>query len=130
MRLETNEENSTSNLHICKSDTKFRAKNFRRSRLVLLNYLQENDKQKMVLFILIFFVMIIVVGAAAVLGFSFYLKRRTKRLKGENQKQFAEPPPYRSLFEPTEKELENFQKEEDDKLALLDFGKRKLESED
>lgn len=47
--------------------------------------------------------MLIVVSVSAILGFSFYLKRRTKKLRAENQKQFVgEPPPYHSLFEADE----------------------------
>lgn len=58
----------------------------------------------MILFIVIFFVMVIVVSVAAVAGFSFYLKRRTKAIETINPKQFIEPP-YRSLFEPDAAEL-------------------------
>ena len=57
--------------------------------------------------------MVIAVGASVVLGFSFYLNRRTKRLNSENNKQFVnELPPYRSLFEPTAEELRALKDEE------------------
>ncbi len=49
--------------------------------------------------------MIIVVGSAAVFAFSVILKRRQKRLGVDQQTQFDAPPPYRSLFEPTDEEL-------------------------
>lgn len=50
--------------------------------------------------------MVIVVGTAAVVGFTFFLKRRTARtLESHDQKQFADAPPYRSLFEPDEAEM-------------------------
>ena len=64
----------------------------------------------MLVFIVIFFVMVIVVGAAAVFGFSFYLKRRTKSLDSFNQNQFAESPP-RSLFAPDNEELRTIERE-------------------
>lgn len=68
----------------------------------------------MVIFILIFFAVILTVGAAAVLGFSFYLKRRTaKSLETKNQRQFADDaPPYRSLFEPDDEEIRALEREE------------------
>lgn len=66
----------------------------------------------MILFILIFFVMVIIIGASAVIGFSFYLKRRAGRLAGENQKQFADAPPYRSLFAPSDEEVRQFEQAE------------------
>lgn len=66
----------------------------------------------MVLFTLIFFAMVIVVGVSMVAGFSFFLKRRTKRLKTENQQKFIdEPPPYRSLFEPDAEEIRALEQE-------------------
>lgn len=60
--------------------------------------------QKMLVIITIFFATIIAVGLVSILGFSFYLKRKTKLIGSENQKQFAEPPLYRSLFEPNDAE--------------------------
>ncbi len=56
--------------------------------------------------------MVIVVGTAAVLGFSAFLKRRTKSLKHNNQSQFSEPPPYHSLFAPTDEEIRALEREE------------------
>lgn len=70
----------------------------------------------MITFILIFFVSIITVGALSVLGFAFYLKRRKKSLETNSPKQFAEPPPFRSLFEPTGEE---FRADEQAKSAEL-----------
>ena len=55
--------------------------------------------------IVFFFAAVVSIAAISVLSFSFYLKRKTKRLASENQKQFNEPPVYRSLFEPSEKEM-------------------------
>ena len=60
--------------------------------------------------------MVLAVGASAVLGLSFYLKRRTKLLNTENHRQIEELPPYRSLFEPSEEETRAFKREE--KLEL------------
>lgn len=57
----------------------------------------------MMTFTLLFFAVLIIVGVSAVVGFSFFLKRRTKKLRAENQKRFVgEPPPYHSLFEADE----------------------------
>ena len=56
--------------------------------------------------------MVIVVGVTTVVGFSFYLKRRTKSLKAVNQVQFSEPPPYQSLFSPTSEEIRALEREE------------------
>ncbi len=56
--------------------------------------------------------MVIAVGLSAVIGFSVYLKRRAKSLKSENQKQFREPPVFRSLFEPTSEEILALEREE------------------
>lgn len=56
--------------------------------------------------------MVITIGIAAILGFSFYLKRRTKLLNTNNQKQLDELPSYRSLFEPTDEEIRVFEREE------------------
>ncbi len=64
----------------------------------------------MITFILIFFAMVIVVGIAAVAGFSFYLKRKSKSLETSNQKQFDEPP-YRPLFAPTDEEIRALERE-------------------
>ncbi len=67
----------------------------------------------MIIFILIFFATIIIVGAAAVFGFSFYLKRRAKSLESNNQKQIVgDAPQYRSLFEPDEEEIRFLEREE------------------
>jgi hypothetical protein len=69
----------------------------------------------MISFILIFFVAIITVGLLSVLGFSFYFKRRNKSLQTNDQKQFNDALPYRSLFAPTDEEiraLENREREE------------------
>ena len=60
--------------------------------------------------------MVITVGLSAVIGFSFYLKRRTKLLNSQNYKQIDELPPYRSLFEPSEEELRGLEREEKLKL--------------
>lgn len=68
----------------------------------------------MLLFIVIFFVMVIAVGASAVLGFSFYLKRRPKSLAAaNNNKQFNVSPPGRSLFEPDAEELRSIESEKE-----------------
>ncbi len=56
--------------------------------------------------------MLMVVSAAAIGGFSVYLKRRAKSLESDNQKQFAAALPYRSLFEPTGEEIRAFEREE------------------
>lgn len=56
--------------------------------------------------------MVIAIGVFAVIGFSVYLKRRAKSLKSENQKQFREPPVFRSLFELTNEEILAFEREE------------------
>ncbi|MGI8555207.1 MAG: hypothetical protein ACR2LT_02475 [Pyrinomonadaceae bacterium] len=66
----------------------------------------------MILFVLIFFVIIIGVGASAVVGFSLYLKHRTKRLKGENNEEIDTVPPYRSLFAPDDEEIREFERTE------------------
>lgn len=56
--------------------------------------------------------MVIAVGIAAVAGFSIYLKRRNKSLDtAANRKQFDEPPPYRSLFEPDDAEIRALERE-------------------
>lgn len=60
----------------------------------------------MVVFILIFFASVIVVSVTAVVGFSIYLKRKTKPLESNNQRQFVDAvPPYRSLFAPDDEEV-------------------------
>lgn len=65
----------------------------------------------MVIFILIFFALVIAVGASAVLGFSFYLKRRTaKSLQTNNQNKLDVP--YRSLFEPDDEDVRAFEPDE------------------
>lgn len=56
--------------------------------------------------------MVITVGVSAVLGFSFYLRRRTKRLQSENQHQFNKTNNYRPLFAPTDEEISAFELEE------------------
>lgn len=56
--------------------------------------------------------MVIAVGASSVLGFSFYLKRRTRKLQTENQTHFNPPPEYHSLFDPTDEELRAIEREE------------------
>lgn len=71
----------------------------------------------MLLFIVIFFVMVIAVGAAAVLGFSFYLKRRTHSLAAINRQQFDESPPPRSLFEPDAAELRAIERENEKRIS-------------
>lgn len=57
--------------------------------------------------------MLIAVGASAVLGLSFYLKRRTKKLQAKNQALFNPPSPseYRGLFAPTDEELRQIERE-------------------
>ena len=66
----------------------------------------------MILFTIIFFVMVIAIGASAVLGFSFYLRRKTKQLKEQNQTLFTEPPRYRPLFAPTDEDIRALEMEE------------------
>jgi len=66
----------------------------------------------MLLLITIFFGTIIVVSVTAIVGFSTYLKSRSKSLESENQKQFLGAPPYRSLFEPTDEEIREREKAE------------------
>lgn len=57
--------------------------------------------------------MVIAVGVSAIVGFSLYLKRRTGRLESNNPKQFTdEPPPYRSLFAPTDEEIQTQERAE------------------
>lgn len=69
----------------------------------------------MLLFIIIFFAVVITVGLSAVLGFSFYLKRRTaKRLETENQ-QYLNPQEYRSLFAPSDEEMRVSEREESER---------------
>jgi len=72
----------------------------------------------MIIFILIFFATIIIVGATVFLGFSFYLKRRSKSLQTQNQKQFADAPQYRSLFEPDDEEIRALEREETAKVEV------------
>lgn len=81
----------------------------------------------MLLFIVIFFAMVIVVGTAAVAGFSFYLKRRTRRLQTHSPLQFNdEPPPYRSLFEPASDEIRVLGKAEIEKAAAKATSEARL----
>lgn len=61
--------------------------------------------------------MVIAIGASAVLGFSFYLGRKTKRLKKQNQPLFTEPPRYRPLFAPTIEEIRASEREEEARRA-------------
>lgn len=49
--------------------------------------------------------MVIIAGVSAVAGFSIYLKRKNKFLESNNQKQFDDAPPVRSLFEPSDEEM-------------------------
>ena len=86
----------------------------------------------MIIFILIFFATVIAVGASAVIGFSIYLKRKTKSLETKNQRQFADAPqkPYRSLFEPDEEELRAREREAQTKVeAEREEAARKISSE-
>ncbi|HEX8637683.1 MAG TPA: hypothetical protein VF692_06460 [Pyrinomonadaceae bacterium] len=69
----------------------------------------------MLLFIIIFFVMIAVGAAATILGFSFYLKRRSKSLAAVKRQQFDCAPP-RSLFEPDAAELRAIERENEKSL--------------
>lgn len=80
----------------------------------------------MIIFILIFFATIIAVASAAVLGFSFFWKRRAKSLQTTDQKQFTERPPYRSLFEPDDEEIRALEREEKSKSEAekLDAARR------
>ncbi len=74
--------------------------------------------------------MVIAVGVSAVVGFSVYLKRRTKSLKSGNQTQFAELPPNRSLFAPTDEEVRTFEREEDAEIQAKEREEaRRLASE-
>jgi hypothetical protein len=66
----------------------------------------------MLVIITIFFATVIVVGLFSILGFSFYLKRKTKLIRSENQKKIDEPPVYRSLFEPNDTEMRAFEDEQ------------------
>lgn len=68
----------------------------------------------MIIFILIFFALVFISAVAAVAGFSIYLTRRRRlpSLETINQKQFEDAPPYRSLFEPSGRELRAFEREE------------------
>lgn len=71
--------------------------------------------------------MLIVVSVTAVVGFSVYLKRRSKSLENFNSKQFADVLPPRSLFAPTDEEIRAFERaekaeilaEENEKMRLL-----------
>lgn len=71
----------------------------------------------MILFTIIFFVMVVAIGASAVLGFSFYLRRQSKRLQTKNQPLFQEPPRYRPLFAPTDEEIRALEREEKSRQA-------------
>ena len=74
--------------------------------------------------------MVITVGAAAILGFSFYLKRRTKSLAANSRQQFNESPPFRSLFEPDADELRAIERENENRLlAKLAAEERLLKVE-
>jgi len=78
----------------------------------------------MIVFILIFFAVLIVVSVAAVAGFSIYLKSRKNSLNPTNQKQFADAPPPRSLFAPTDEEIRVLEGEEQ---ARLDARQKEAE---
>jgi hypothetical protein len=74
--------------------------------------------------------MVIAVGVSAVVGFSVYLKRRAKSLKSDNQTQFAELPPNRSLFAPTDEEIRLFNRKEDAEIQAKEREEaRRLASE-
>lgn len=74
--------------------------------------------------------MVIVIGASAVLGFSFYLRRKTKRLKEQNQPVFTEPTGYRPLFAPSEEELRALKLEENLREATkIEDEKRRAKEE-
>lgn len=63
--------------------------------------------------------MILAVGVSAIAGFSFFLHRRTaKSLEANNQKQFADAPPYRSLFEPDDEEIRSLEREEIERAEI------------
>lgn len=61
--------------------------------------------------------MVIAIGASAVLGVSFYLNRKTKRLQSKNQDQFPVRSNYRPLFEPTDDEIRALEREEEARQA-------------
>lgn len=56
--------------------------------------------------------MVIAIGASAVLGLSFYLRRKTKRFQSQNHTQFKETPHYRPLFAPTDEDIRALKREE------------------
>ena len=70
--------------------------------------------------------MVIVVGSTAVLGFSFYLKRRAKSLGSYNPKQFDESMPPRSLFAPDAKELQIIELENEKRRTAKDSAEARL----
>lgn len=83
----------------------------------------------MLLFIVIFFAMVIAVGAAAILGFTFYTKRRTKSFSAHQQRQFTDSPPP-SLFEPDAEELRLIERENENRLlAKIAAEERQLKAE-
>jgi hypothetical protein len=79
----------------------------------------------MLLFIVIFFAVIIIVGVAAVYGFSFYLKRRTKSLTANNRAHFSESPP-RILFEPDADELRAVDREIINRVSAKSAAEERL----
>lgn len=60
--------------------------------------------------------MLIAASVSAVIGFSVYLKRRANSLKSNNQKQFADSPPFRPLFAPTDEEIRACEREKELKV--------------
>ncbi len=75
--------------------------------------------------------MVIIVGTTAIIGFSVYLRRKTKALESKNQRQFAgnEPPP-RSLFEPDEAEIRASERAEAEINAAKTADEARLLSEE
>ncbi len=68
--------------------------------------------------------MVIIVGVTTIAGFSFYLKRRPRQLQSPQiNRQFDEPPQYRSLFEPTDAEIRAFEREEQERLKVAESEK-------
>ena len=67
--------------------------------------------------------MVLVVGVTAIAVFYFYIKPRNQLDTSENHKQFDEPLPYRSLFEPTDEQIRVLEREEEQKLQTLENEK-------
>lgn len=61
--------------------------------------------------------MLIVVGVTMIGGFSFFLKNRRKSLDADNSKKFADAPPYRPLFAPSDEEIRVLESEKKAELA-------------